>query len=69
MKKQSNTNRKPGEAAAYYAGTINLDGVDTRVLFTEAELKRPRERAAKQPEEFKTGNATGIFATIKGWFK
>jgi hypothetical protein len=69
MKKQSNINRKSTESAEYYAGTIELNGVETKVLFTEHELKRPVERAQKQPEDFPGSGGLGIFSTIAGWFK
>lgn len=69
MKRQSNVNRKPNEAATYFTGEIEIDGEKVRVLFTEQELKRPRDRAKRQPEEFSTSNEVGVFATIKGWFK
>lgn len=70
MKKQNNVNRKSTEATEYYAGTIEIDGVKTKMLFTEHELKRPVERAKKQPEEFQNeAGGLGIFSTIIGWFK
>lgn len=69
MKKQENVNRKPGEAASYFAGEIEIDGKLTRVLFTEHELLRPVSRAIKQPEDFENQtNKPGVFSMIKKLF-
>jgi len=69
MKKEKNINRKCTESGEYYVGAIKIDGVKTRVLFTEYDLKRPIERAKKQTEEFKKSNGLGIFSMIAKWFR
>lgn len=65
MKKQSNTNRKPNEAHEYFRLTYQEDGAEVRALFTAAELRRPKERAARQPEEFAGAPQLGILTRIR----
>lgn len=52
IKKRPNKNKKWNEKAEYIVLYGMLDGKKVKLAFTEAELRRPLARAARNPEDF-----------------
>lgn len=52
LKRVPNTHRKFGEADSYLQCTVFYEGHATKLLMTQVEFAKLRDRAVDQPEEF-----------------